>query len=132
MTAGYLPVPDRLPGELEPRLVRSSYADVVAEKRPDGLVFDGPMTEAVRYLVALVDRAGGPARPSGSEVVESLLTTARRHLVDALNESLPQEAREQHYDLAGAVLWQATEALRFGDRRQIDHAIGHWLSWGGV
>ena len=58
-----------------------------------------------------------------------VLSEAIEHLQDSLNEGLPLKVREEHYDIAGALIWRE---FQYPERREPDftNLMSTW-QWGG-
>lgn len=119
-----------LPGELIPRWYNPTYPALVKKERPCGLTFDSKMDDAIKELMDVIQKVR-KSEVAGPGCVT--LYNVTLHLHDARNKKLPQEAREQHYDIAGSIIWNT---IRFNPERstnrQLEHALDLWKCWGGV
>lgn len=80
-------------GEKTQRVYRSGYPKYAKEHRPGPVNFS--VIPQLRLLIEPEIRGELPHYP------ELVLD----HLDDAANEQLPVDVREQHFDIAGAIVW---------------------------
>lgn len=129
ITQEYIIREPHLPGELIPRWYTRTYLKLVARERPCGLTFDSKMDGVIKELLDVIQKARGK-EAAGSGCIA--LYNATLHLYDARNKKLPQEAREQHYDIAGSIIWETMrENPQRGTNELLEYALDLWKIWGG-
>src|SRR5687768_9206409 len=88
---------EKLEGETVQRAVSPQYPNAVKHMR----------TEPVDLSVCqqLIDDLDNYIIPSVNMWEITFLRIAQEHLRNAMNEVLPQDVRETHFDIAGAKVW---------------------------
>lgn len=124
----FRPVPQvREIGEKVDRAISPKYRDIVSTQRPDGLTFDTALETAIMQLLDIISplvKAGDPEAVRAAE-----------HWNEALNETISENARSQHFDLGGAAIFSISTLGYLGAaphvQRIADQALGLWQAWDG-
>ena len=120
---------DKLEGETIQRIVSPQYHNTIKQTRTEPVdlsVCEQLIDELEQYLI--------PASDSWESI---FLRYAQEHLRNAMNESLPQDVRETHFDIAGAKVWNVFthghNPFRLYDSTQVFSPwMATWKRAGGV
>lgn len=114
---------DLLPGETIKRRYKKTYPQIVAPARAS----KGPIDFSVcgqlqKMLMDKMFMFGGWKR--------DMLQDAFTHLSDAMNEGLPLEVRETHFDIAGSLVWNTDGTA--GLPKDLHDWMLVWMRAGGL